>query len=74
MVVAAVAPLGEQVLRARRERGLTLRAVADGGALTWQAVSKIERGERDPKASTLVTLAAALGVTFVVDEHGVRIA
>lgn len=73
MSAAAVGPLGEQLLTLRRERGLTLRELVDGGELTWQAVSKIERGERDPKTSTLIVLARTLGVTFVVDGDGVRI-
>lgn len=74
MSAAAIGTLGEQLLTLRRERGLTLRELTNGDDLTWQAVSKIERGERDPKTSTLIVLARTLGVSFVVDGSGARIA
>lgn len=63
-------------LRARRvELGLSLRDVAERtvGLLSWQAIGRIENGERQPAASSLVALARGLDATFVIDEDGIAI-
>lgn len=49
-----------RVLRA--QRGLTLRELAERSGVSKDAISEIERGKRTPRASTLASLAVALGV------------
>ncbi len=50
-------------LRALREaKGLTLVALATMTGMRHQAVSRLERGEVEPKWSTVLKLAEALGV------------
>jgi len=41
---------------------LSLRALAERSGVDFAAIDKIERGERDPRLSTLTSLADALGV------------
>jgi len=73
MVVAAPR-LGEQLRELRRRRGLSLREVALAVEdLSWQALSRVERGDRQPTTRTLEALAGAFGVSFVVDRDGIRI-
>lgn len=54
--------VGRAVRRERKRKGLGLRALAPRARLSAQSLSYIERGMVDPKTSTLVKLAAALGV------------
>jgi len=50
-------------VRAARERaGLTQEAVADASGIHSTEVSRIERGKRDPRVSTVLRLAEALRV------------
>ena len=66
--------LGEQLRELRLQRGLTLREVARlVDDLSWQGLSKVERGERTPSTQTLAAIARALGVSFVVDAGGARL-
>lgn len=52
-------------LRALREAaGLSVAELATAAGLTRQAVSKLERGHREPALETARRLAAALGVTI----------
>jgi len=53
-----------RLARARADRGLTLRQVAEGAGVTRGAVSHYEQGRCAPSARTLVDLAATLGVTL----------
>ena len=56
--------LGAFVKRRRLELGLSVRDIADMTGLSDGAIYMIERGERTRlQAQTLVSLAAALGVT-----------
>jgi transcriptional regulator with XRE-family HTH domain len=48
----------------RRERGLTLEAVAYLGQVDQATVSRIERGLVKPSPETVVRLARALGMTI----------
>jgi transcriptional regulator with XRE-family HTH domain len=69
-------PFGEQLQGLRKKRGLSLAGVetaAGAHGLTRQAVSRIERGEREPSFGALVALAYALEVRIVFDERGVVI-
>ena len=60
-------------LRALREgRGLSLRELAEQCGLSFNAISRIERGENSPTVSTLHLLATALNVSitaFFEDGH-----
>lgn len=56
------AALGKRIRAVREERGLSLRALAEGCELSVNAISMIERGESSPRASSLHLLARALGV------------
>jgi len=54
--------LGANLRRARRERQLTQEQVAARSGVHATEVSRIESGKRDPRASTVVRLAEAIGV------------
>lgn len=50
------------IRRVRRERGLTLEQLSALAGVSYSALSKYERGERQPKIETLQKLASALHV------------
>lgn len=50
------------VRRARAEASMTQEQVADASGIHVTEVSRIERGLRDPRVSTVLRLAKALGV------------
>ena len=52
-------PFGKILVTAREERGITQYRLA---RRSIQQISQIERGEREPKLSTLILLAHALGM------------
>ena len=54
------ASLGTRIRARRKEISLTQAALAARAGLTEQHMSKIERGEANPKAETLAKLCAAL--------------
>ncbi len=56
------AEVAAELARLRRERGVDLRAVAAETGLSWQYVSRIERGETPPSARALDALARVFGV------------
>lgn len=49
------------VKRARKAAGMTQEQVADASGIHVTEVSRIERGLRDPRISTVLKLADALG-------------
>lgn len=55
--------LGRRLRHHRREAGLTLAALAQRVGLSPSALSLLENGRREPRVSTLSSLAEALGVT-----------
>jgi transcriptional regulator with XRE-family HTH domain len=57
-----LAAFAANVRAARAAAGLTQEAVADTSGIHSTEVSRIERGLRDPRVSTMLRLAAALGV------------
>jgi transcriptional regulator with XRE-family HTH domain len=57
-----VGNLGENLREARERLGLTQEQVSDRSGVQAGEVSRIERGKRDPKVSTLEKLAAAVEV------------
>jgi len=59
--------VGTNIKEARRKRGWTQVQLAhaighQGGEAASAAISKIESGQRDPRASTLDRVAKALGI------------
>jgi transcriptional regulator with XRE-family HTH domain len=51
-------------LRERKEPGYSQEDLADAARLHRTEISKIERAQRDPRLSTLLILADALGVSL----------
>jgi len=56
--------IGQQLHRLRRERRVSMRAVADGTGLSTAFVCQIENGRSMPSAYTLWRLTDFFGVTF----------
>lgn len=54
--------IGQRIRTLRKRRGLSLRALSEECGLSFNAISRIERGENSPTVSTLHRLATALGV------------
>jgi transcriptional regulator with XRE-family HTH domain len=54
--------LGVAVRRLREQRGVTQEDLAHDAQVTTGTLSKLERGQSDPAFSTIVKVAAALGV------------
>jgi transcriptional regulator with XRE-family HTH domain len=52
----------ESIKRIRKARGMTLRELADRTGLLGPALARAERPGVDPRASTVVAIAKALGV------------
>jgi transcriptional regulator with XRE-family HTH domain len=68
--------VGERLRAARRERGLSLGALAEAAGIGKGSLSEIENGARNPTLSTLYALAGTLGVplaTLLADRAGARI-
>ena len=64
MSKAKVPDVGKQIRKLRISRGLSLRALADRGGMSANAISLIERGENSPTVSTLHQLTTALDVSI----------
>jgi transcriptional regulator with XRE-family HTH domain len=62
-------PLARTIRQLRRDRELSQEALANAAGIHPKHLSEIERGNKDPRATTLVRLAEALGVT-VGDLYG----
>jgi transcriptional regulator with XRE-family HTH domain len=56
--------VGKQIRKLRISRGLSLRALADRGGMSANAISLIERGENSPTVSTLHQITTALNVSI----------
>ena len=54
---------GRTLRKARRDRDLSQEALADEAGLSAKHVGEIERANKDPRTTTVVRLADALGVT-----------
>lgn len=55
--------MGDLVRSLRRERGLTLDALAEASGVSRAMISKVERGEKSPTVSVAAGIATGLGVT-----------
>ncbi len=53
---------GETLRAVRKERGLTLRQVAEGAHVSVSYLAEIERGEKDPSSRILESVAAGLDI------------
>jgi transcriptional regulator with XRE-family HTH domain len=53
----------EKVKARREELNMNLRDLGEKSGVDYSAISKIEKGTREPGANTLGALAGALGVT-----------
>lgn len=53
-------PLGKILVKAREERGITQYRLARLTGRSIQQISQIERGQREPRISTVIMLAHAL--------------
>ena len=77
MIVGDLARLvGERLRAARRERGLSVGALAAAAGVGKGSLSEIENGIRNPTLSTLYAVAGALGVplaTLLTDQVGARV-
>jgi transcriptional regulator with XRE-family HTH domain len=56
--------LGTAIRRLREQRGLTQEDAAHRGRVTTGTLSKVERGETDPRWSTVERIAGALEVSL----------
>jgi len=56
--------VGHMLHKLRKDRGLSLRALASKCQLSANAISLIERGETSPNVTTLQRLAQALGIAI----------
>ncbi len=57
--------VGRNLVRIRREKGLTQERLAELSGYTQQYLSGIEQGQRNPTIVTLFEIASALGVSHV---------
>ena len=57
-----VISIGRRLRATRQERGLTLQQVAQSAGLTSAFISQLERGETSASVTSLVKIAAALGI------------
>ena len=55
-------PFGQILVSAREDRGITQYRLAQLTGRSVQQISQIERGEREPKLSTVIMLAHALNM------------
>lgn len=62
--MASFVPLafGENITRERCRQSLTMRELAYRAGLHGSEISRLERGQRDPRLSTVLRVAQALGV------------
>jgi transcriptional regulator with XRE-family HTH domain len=60
LTIPAWATFGKNLRAARKDLGLTQEQVAERSGVQAGEVSRIERGKRDPRVSTLEKLAVAV--------------
>ena len=55
---------GENLLRLRKEKGLSQPSVSDGAGISLRAYQNYERGLREPQLSPLIALADFYGISL----------
>ena len=55
-------PIGKRLMNLRKERGLTLKNLANETGLSQQYISSVEKGEKIPPVSVLLQLSRALEI------------
>jgi transcriptional regulator with XRE-family HTH domain len=64
----------EQLQRLRKAAGISQYALAQRSGLSKQALSRLEKGEREPSWATVQRLATALGVDCTAfSDHGLTL-
>jgi transcriptional regulator with XRE-family HTH domain len=53
--------IGKTVRELRESGGMSYKALADASHVHWNAIARIERGERQPDYATVVLILGALG-------------
>lgn len=61
--------VGENIRRIRKERGLTIKELGDMVGVSESYIRAYESGRRNPKASSLQSIASALAVNVAVLEN-----
>lgn len=56
--------IGDRLAQVRRNRKLSQKELADRSGLTYWAISRIERNDRDPGFRTVQRLARALDISL----------
>jgi DNA-binding XRE family transcriptional regulator len=64
--------MAREVCELRKERHLTQKQLADASGINQAEISRIERGQTNPTASTLAALLAPLGARLGVVKHESR--
>jgi transcriptional regulator with XRE-family HTH domain len=54
---------GERLVELREERGISQERLSELAGLNWASVYRLENGEREPRLSTILSLASALGMS-----------
>jgi transcriptional regulator with XRE-family HTH domain len=70
--VSPTEQFAQNLLRARKQRGLTQEALGHACDLHPTEISRLERATREPRLGTIVRLARALGTTAADLLTGVR--
>lgn len=62
--------IGEQIINARKEQGLTQAVLAKKSGLSQTAICLVERGGKNSNLNTLAKIADALGMEYALTEKG----
>jgi len=63
--------LGANLAYERKRRALTMRELAARGGMYASEISRLERGQRDPRLSTLIRISLALEIPLAELLRGV---